>query len=405
MMNRIPALFSACVALLPVVALGQGEAKQGEAKTEVKQTPPQRVTAGPYQLAADDVISIAVINFANLEVKSLVVPPDGKITVPLLEPISVVGLTTDELARILTEKWKKYVINPSVSVALVAKRKENVVFYGFVGRVGGVEFKPNLHMVEALAEAGGANQTGDLSHVTVTKKTGEKRVLDLSKPETRGGTEADILLEAGDVVYVPERRTQVSVLGELNKPGSFDYKEDMTVLDAIAAAGGVRMETADFDNTLLSHNGVESKLDLDALLKKGDLTQNVKLAAGDRIIIPEFKNRTYTFGAVGKAGYYPYKPGDRVLDALNASGGPIRDADIGKINIVRVDKQKNTATVLKVDIEKALKQGKMEGNIPLQPGDVIYIPDKKHKFGSEDVFRAFGAITGISNLARLLGGI
>jgi hypothetical protein len=68
-----------------------------------------------------------------------------------------------------------------------------------------------------------------------------------------------------------------------------------------------------------------------------------------------------------------------------------------------VDKEKNTAKVQVVDIEKALKQGKMEGNIALLPGDVIYIPDKKHRFGLEDVFRAVSAITGIDRLTSLLG--
>lgn len=395
MNKKVQPLIGAWLVLLSASAFAQ---------EETKQVLPAKVTPAPYQLAAEDTISVNVINFSNLSLSSVVVPPDGKITVPLLEPISVVGKTTDELAAVLTEKWKKFVINPSVTVSLVAKRKENVLFYGFITRVGTVEYKSTLRMIEALAQVGGALAIGDLSKVTVTHKNGEKQVLDLSKPETRGGTEADILLQSGDVIYVPERRVQISVLGEVNKPGSFDYKDDMTVLDAIASSGGVRMETADFFGATLVHNGVESKLDLDALMKKGDLTQNIKLVAGDRIVVPEFKNRTYTFGAVGKAGYYPFKPGDRVLDALNASGGPIRDANIAQINVIRVDKEKNAAVVQTVDIEKALKKGDMKGNIALMPGDVIYIPDKKHKFGTDDVFRAFGAITGISNLTRIFGG-
>src|SRR5262249_11271365 len=154
-----------------------------------------------------------------------------------------------------------------------------------------------------------------------TRKSGEKQTLNLSRPETRGGTDVDIQLQAGDVIYVPERRTQITVVGEVNKAGSFDYKDDMTVMDAIGLAGGVRPETADYNAATLIHDGKESKLDLDALLRKGDLAQNIRLVAGDRIMVPEFKNRTYTFGAVAKSGYYPFKEGDRVMDALNASGG------------------------------------------------------------------------------------
>src|SRR5207244_1376450 len=90
--------------------------------------PVRRPIPAPYQLAAEDQIAITVINFTNLSIPSLIVPPDGKIAVPLLEPIDVIGKTTDELARLLTEKWRKYVINPSVTVSLMAKRKENILF-------------------------------------------------------------------------------------------------------------------------------------------------------------------------------------------------------------------------------------------------------------------------------------
>src|SRR5258708_628273 len=114
------------------------------AQTQVKPLP--QVIQAPYQLAAEDGISINVINFSNLSHPSLVVPPDGKITVPLLDPIDVVGKTTDELARLLTERWKKYVINPSVTVTLTTKRKENVLFFGFISRPGTVEYRPTLHL-------------------------------------------------------------------------------------------------------------------------------------------------------------------------------------------------------------------------------------------------------------------
>lgn len=368
-------------------------------------TPVEKTSAAtppPYLLAGDDVIGIAVVNFPNLS-SQLVIPPDGKVTVPLLEPFSVLGKTTDEVAKLLTEKWKKYVINPSVSVSLTTRRKENVLLYGFVLRAGTVEYKAGKRITEALAEVGGAPLQGDLSQVTLTRKSGTKLTLDLSHPEKKSGTDVDVVLEAGDVIYVPERRTQISVVGEVNRPGSFDYKEDMTVLDALQQAGGIK-ETADLGAARLAKDGKDGPLDLDALLRHGDMVMNVRLAAGDRLVIPEIRNRTYVFGAVGRPGFYIFKPNDRILDALNGVGGPLADADIGKINVIHINKDKTKADVKQVDLNRFLKKGDLKFNEPLDAGDVLYVPYKKKAFQIQDLFGILSGFSLIDSTARLFSG-
>ncbi|HLV80402.1 MAG TPA: SLBB domain-containing protein [Chthonomonadaceae bacterium] len=363
--------------------------------------PATQKTPPPYLLAGDDVISINVVNFSNLCVPSLVIPPDGKIAVPLLEPFSILGMSQDDVARTLTDRWRKYVINPAVSVSLVKKRQENVLFFGFITHPGTVEYRDGLHLIEALAQVGGAEMTGDLSKLTITHKTGEKQTLDLSHPETRGGTEADLALAAGDVIYVPEKRDQFSVLGEVEKPGSYDYKENMTVLDALTAVGGIK-ETADLNAATLIHEGKESKIDLEGLLRHGEMSVNVKLASGDRLMVPEIRNRTYVYGAVGRPGWYTFKPGDRVLDALNGCGGPNSEANLSKVNVIHIDKAKNTATVVTVDIDKFLKKGDTKPNVALEPGDVLFIPNKKHAFSFNDILGVLSGMSLVGGAARLL---
>ena len=364
-------------------------------------TPAAMTASAPYLLAADDSLSIKVVNFDNLSTEA-VVAPDGTIAVPLLGPVNVTGKTVAEVARLLTTQWREYVVSPSVSVSLTQKRKQDdVMFYGNGAKAGAEPFRPTLHIIEALAELGGA-PAGDLSAVTLTHADGQSRTLDLSHPETKGGTDADVLLRPGDVVYIPERRDQFSVLGEVTQPGSFDYKDDMTVLDALTKVGGVK-ETADLANASLVHDGRERPLDLDALLRKGDLSINTKLASGDRILVPEIHNRTYVFGSVGHAGYYTFKPGDRVLDALNASG-PTPDADLSKVNVIRVDKAKNTAKMARVDLKKFLTQGDMTGNVPLQPGDVLYIPDKHKTFSFQDVLGMASSLSVVGVVKNVLTG-
>ncbi len=365
------------------------------------------VAAGEYTLGPDDVISITVVNFPNLSASALTIPPDGKIKLQLLEPILATGKTVVELGDALTTAWTRFVIKPSVSVSLSRKRQDSVVIYGFAARVGSVEFRPNMHLLEAIATGGGFQATADPTHVTLTRRTGEKQVLDISHPETKSGTAVDVALQPGDIIFVPEKHTQVTVLGEVTRPGSIDFKEEMTVLEVMTASGPAK-DTADLASSTLQRDGKEMPLDLDALMRLGDTSKNLKLQAGDRIMVPEITNRTYVFGAVGHVGYYNFRPGDKVMDAIVGSGGPLQSADLGKINVIRKgpdpkDKTRFIAIATKVDVDKYLKHADPKGNVALQAGDVLFVPDKVHKFGFQDVWQGIMGAASLRNVVRLVG--
>lgn len=389
-------LFPVCLALL--IWLTLAEASQAQtAPVSASQTATHEYLLGP-----EDVLSINVINFPELSTPQVAVLPNGTISVALLDPVPVAGKTPVEVKQILTEKWKRYVINPSVNVALAQQRSESVHIFGFVEHIGKVEYKPDRHLLEALSEAGGALPTGDLSQVTLMHKSGEKQVLDLSRPETKAGSPADILIQPGDLIFIPERRLQFNVVGQVARPGSYDYKDDMRVLDALTQVGGV-LETSDLNAATLIHDGKEQKLDLEALLRRGDLSVNIKMSAGDRIMVPELKNRVYVFGDVGRPGYYLFKPGDRILDALNGVGGPARDAEMKKINRIRTDKASNKPALTTVNMDLFFKKADLSANLLLEPGDVIYVPNSKRPFGVQDILGAFSGVQALTAIGHLFG--
>jgi protein involved in polysaccharide export with SLBB domain len=354
-----------------------------------------------YYLGPEDVLGITVVNFPNLSVPQGAVMPDGTISLPLLNSVSVAGKTTVELAQMLTEKWSRYVINPVVNVTLVQRRSESVYLFGLLARTGKIEYRVGEKLMEAIAECGGALPQGDLSQVTVIHKNGEKETLDLSRPEAKAGSSVDIVLQTGDLVHIPERHMEISVVGQVARPGSYDFKDEMHVLDAITLAGGVE-DTADLLGATLIHNGTEQKLNLDALLKRGDVTVNTPISPGDRIMVPEIKNRTYVFGAVGKPGYYAFKPGDKILDALNSADGPIKDANMHHINRIRNDPTTGKPILTTINMDRYFKSGDASVNLPLQAGDLVYVPSSKHGLGVQEVFGALSSVSLFAGLFRLL---
>lgn len=355
--------------------------------------------AAPYLLGPDDVLSIQVINFPELCVPQVTVPSDGRITVPVLtSEVVVAGKTTAQVARMLQADWSKYYNGVFVSVTLTQRRHQSVQVYGSVAHPAGVDYQPGLRLSAALAAAGGAAENGDLSHVTLTHPNGTIQTVDV----TLAGPASDIVLGPSDAVYVPLGHQQVSVLGEVAKPGSYDYKNKMTVLDALKDADNVNLPTADLTHATLRHAGATSLLNLDALLKGGQTADNLMLAPGDSIFIPLLHNRIYVDGAVRNPGYYAFKPGDRLQDAIDGSGGTIvGESDLKKVTVVHQDKAANTVAPQTVNYGNFVERGDITANVPLQPYDAIYIPIKGTHINA---LQALGGIVGIGTGVRVLSG-
>jgi protein involved in polysaccharide export with SLBB domain len=357
-------------------------------------------TVPDYQLGAEDAFSVVILNHPEISSPTVVVPPDGKITLPLLgDPIGVKDMTVQDLTKLLTERYRKFIVNPFVTVTLTKRRQEFVTLAGFAGAAS-MDYHSNMRISEVLAPRLAAGQVADFSKVTVTRKDSSKLTLDMTNLAQKAGTDADIFLRAGDIVFVPQRIVQFSVLGEVEKPGSYDFvRDDITILDAITAAGNPK-ETADLSAATITENGKEEKLDLYTMLRVGDLSHNRKITPGTSIMIPEIHDRTYIFGSVSKPGYYNFKPGDRMLDALNFSA-PLQMADLGRVNHIRVDKKANTAKVTVVNVTKFLKMGKLDENIALAAGDVLYIPERRKSFGLGDLLSWMSPLGIIDNTARI----
>ena len=148
---------------------------------------------------------------------------------------------------------------------------------------------------------------------------------------------------------------------------------------------------------------MDKKIDLKALLHDGNPQANLMLEPGDIINIPLPHNRVYVYGDVQRQGFYYYKPKDTLQDAF-ASAGLLPDSDTGKINRIRVEKDKKVAYMDRVSFDKFLQKGDYSGNPEVQPGDSYYIPKKGSKFTLSDILAPVNAIGSLSYTTRLLQG-
>lgn len=165
----------------------------------------------------------------------------------------------------------------------------------------------------------------------------------------------------------------VYVLGQVLKPGPYEYRRGWTVAELLAQAGGPTFRAALRRAVILRRkNGKNGSTAIPINLEKlmeGDAAQNQELVVGDVLVVPEINERVLVLGEVAKTGYQDLKEGDRVVDVITRAGGPTLKAAPERISIMR------DGEPVKVNLEAFLRNGDMTQNVPIQPGDVLFVPE------------------------------
>jgi polysaccharide export outer membrane protein len=161
--------------------------------------------AGPsYIIGAEDNLHIAVWKEADLTV-TLPVRSDGMISMPLLNDVPAAGLTPMQLADSITEKLKKFVANPQVTVVVTQINSKRIFLVGEVAHTGPLPLIPNMTVLQALATAG-MNQFANTKKIYVLRTVnGKQQKLPVDYRRLVKGEQIDrnYLLQPGDTIVVP----------------------------------------------------------------------------------------------------------------------------------------------------------------------------------------------------------
>ena len=169
------------------------------------QTATPKANDSTYVIGPEDVLTIDVWNEKELS-GPVPVRPDGKISVPLLNDVQAAGLTPMELMSSLSEKLKKFVSDPTVTVTVTTVNSRKVYILGEVTRPGAFPLVPDMTVLQALTTAGGPRlMRRPRRSISCGSRTAAQNKLAFNyKQVVRGGSpEQNILLKSGDTVVVP----------------------------------------------------------------------------------------------------------------------------------------------------------------------------------------------------------
>lgn len=183
-------------------AAGTAPTAEGGAKAPAA----DRGVPDDYEIGAGDVLHISVWHEPDATVASAVVRPDGRISMPLLKEVSVLGLTPTQLEKQITEQLTKFLTAPDVTVIVSGISSKKIYLVGAVKKEGPIPFTYRMSVFQALSEAGGLTDYAKRKKIYVLRhENGRdfKLAFDYDAALKGERLELNIPLMAGDTIVVP----------------------------------------------------------------------------------------------------------------------------------------------------------------------------------------------------------
>lgn len=183
----------------PSDATGSGTVTGPKATT----TPPQPVMVAPdYRIGPDDSLQVTVAEDPHMS-GAVLVRPDGKISLPMIGDVPAAGLTPVELGANITELVKKYVKDPTVTVAVLSINSKQVILVGEVLHVGPLPIRPNMTVLQAIVTAGGLSPYANKKKIYVLRgEPGHQQKIPFNYKKAL--LNDDMLVQPGDRIVVPD---------------------------------------------------------------------------------------------------------------------------------------------------------------------------------------------------------
>ncbi|MBW2170012.1 MAG: polysaccharide biosynthesis/export family protein [Deltaproteobacteria bacterium] len=286
----LPLLFQIVLLIFPAISGSQGKA---------------------YRIGPNDVLTLTIHAGGEKQHEgNLTVSADGTINAPFIGAIKAEGLTPSQLEKQITEPLATdYFVNPKVNIYIKEYHSLHYYITGAVEKPGLYEMTTEASLLELIAKAEGVSlERGNVAYIMRSSAdeviSGEKVEdlasrkepikVDLQRLLDRGDMSVNLILEPGDVVYIPLKKaldlavSKIYVEGEVKKPGLYDYQPGMTAMNACIMAGGFDRFAAPNRTRIIRKKGkgVEIiKINLNRV-KEGKIL-DIELKPGDRLHVPE----------------------------------------------------------------------------------------------------------------------
>ena len=339
-----------------------------------------------YILGTGDSVSIQVFGKENREMQ-LTVTRQGELVFPNLGPISVAGLTFSELKTFVVNKIQQKIIGVNVVVSLAELRSMRIFVLGEAYKPGPYTLSSLSSVTHAIFAAGGVSDIGSLRNIQVKRSGKLIQQVDLYDLLIEGDSSSDILLQSGDVVFIPPQGKSVSIAGEVRRPAIYELSQSDDFSNVIKMAGGL-LPAAYPKSTIVERY---NKSDLRSILNidLSDKAQKAeKVQAGDFIRVLKssdlYVDSITLIGAVARPGKYQLQQNMLLSDVItNADAHLLPYADLNYGIVVREIDSARNIEILQFNLANVFADKNSKSNIQLSSNDKIIIFSKAFKSSEE----------------------
>jgi len=271
----------------------QPSASQGEAFAMVD-------GIAEHRIGRNDLLHITVWNGLNVNETMVRVAEDGTIFVPFGIDLNleVQGLSSTDLKSLIRMESLRYFRETVVQVVIEEYNSSPAYLLGEIGREGAGQgsgvfsLKGRQTVLEFIIEHGGFSERANMTRVQVNRATGEVLFLNLSEVIFQGDESQNIVVNPGDIVWVPSLEVGANtyyVFGEVGTPGIVNSQEELSLIEVISRSGSFTAD-ASRSNVFIARGDLSQpellELDIKRLVEEADFSQNATLQNHDVVFVP-----------------------------------------------------------------------------------------------------------------------
>lgn len=339
-----------------------------------------------YTLGAGDRVQIDIFNVPEYSGPNgqHQVSADGSLSLPLIGSVSVYGMTLEQAANSVKERYGKYLKRPWITLKLLAPRPLQIAIAGEINRPGAYTISSAASpggtteqigtqmptISRALRLAGGITQSADVRQIKIRRpqRNAPEQIIsvDLWELLQNGDLRADMTLRDGDTIFIPTvtslNRQEAPTLAVANITGQSTQPINIAVVGEVTRPGTYTLARDVQSKVQENENELGANSDLFAASKTPDNETNETVAQ------------------------------QTVTRAIKMAGGITPIADIRQIQVRRLTRA-GTEQIINVDLWQLLHTGDVSQDLALQQGDTVIVPK------AENIDQAEGAQVATSSFS------
>jgi len=328
-----------------------------------------------YVIGPGDTVYVQLFGNENAEY-FLEVSREGVINFPEIGPLTVSGLSFTDLRNLINERVSEQMIGVRASTTLGELRSIRVFVLGEVVRPGSYTVSGLSTMTNALFASGGIRRIGSMRNISLVRGGNTITTLDLYDLLLRGNTSGDARLQPGDVIFVSPIGQSVAVDGEVRRPAIYETRNERTVNEVIALAGGLNANAdraaVKLERIVPSRGMTVRDINLnstsngEAPLQDGDVVRVQRN-------IDQLEDSVRLEGNVFQPGLYEWRQGMTLGDLLPSPAAVMPLTDTSYVLIRREVRPNVEIEVLSADVGEIWASGGTSGDLALMPRDTVYV--------------------------------